>query len=86
MPNKRAAMKDLRQSKKRQARNIKMQTHVKHSYKDIQTLLRMGKTGEATQALLAFQKTADKAARGKSVHRNKANRLKSRLMKRLAGA
>lgn len=79
-------MKDLRQSKKRQARNIKMQTHVKHSYKDIQTLLRTGKTDEAKQALLAFQKTADKAAREKSVHRNKSNRLKSRLMKRLAKA
>lgn len=81
MPNKHAAIKDLRQTKKRQARNTRIRTNVKHAYKEAQELLKAGKTEEAKAAVLKFQKAADKAAKKRAIEKNKVNRKKSTLMK-----
>ncbi|MBD3252018.1 30S ribosomal protein S20 [Candidatus Uhrbacteria bacterium] len=83
MPNKKAAIKDLRQSKKRQAHNVRIRTNVKHLYKDVEELIKAGKLDEAKAAITKFQKAADKAAKTKAISKSKADRKKSTLMKQV---
>jgi ribosomal protein S20 len=81
MPNKKAAIKDLRQSKKRHVHNLRIKTNVRQSFKQAQELLKAGKLEEAKPIIKKFQKAADKATKGKVISRNKARRKTSRLMK-----
>ena len=80
MPNKKAAIKDLRQNLKRQARNTRIKTNVKHKLKDAQQLIKEGKA-EAKDAVRALQKAAAKAAKKKTISKNRARRITSKLMK-----
>lgn len=81
MPNKKAAIKDLRQSKKRQEHNLRIKTNVRQTFKQAQELLKAGKTEEVKPIITKFQKAADKAVKLKVISRNKARRKKSTLMK-----
>jgi small subunit ribosomal protein S20 len=84
MPNKKAAMKDLRKSKKRYALNLKTKSQIKHLWNTSNALLKAGKKDEAKEAVKAYQQAIDKAAKKGVVMKNKANRKKSTLMKALA--
>jgi ribosomal protein S20 len=84
MPNKKAAIKDLRKSKKRQAHNLRIKTNVRQTYKQAQELIKAGKTEEAKPVIKKFQQAADKAAKVNAISRNKARRKKSTLMKALS--
>jgi small subunit ribosomal protein S20 len=86
MPNKKAAIKGLRQSEKNRERNIRVKTNVKFHLAKVEQLIKEGKTKEAIEALRAFQKAADKAAKGNVISPNKANRKKSALMKKISVA
>jgi small subunit ribosomal protein S20 len=81
MPNKTAAMKSLRQSKKRQVTNARVKTDAKAKFKNIDALIKEGKLDEAKKLVGSFQKAIDKAAKNHIISKNKANRKKATLMK-----
>lgn len=84
MPNKTAAMKSLRQSKKRQVVNARTKTDVRVKFKNIDTLIKEGKLEEAKKLVQSFQKAIDKATKDNVISKNKANRKKANLMKKLS--
>jgi ribosomal protein S20 len=84
MPNKHAAIKDLRKNKRHAARNLRLKTHARALLRKAKDLLKEGKMAEAKTAAIAFQKVADKAAKNMVLSKNAMNRKKSSLMKALA--
>jgi len=83
MPNKHAAIKDLRKNKRRAAQNFRIKTNVKALYKKGITLLKEGKSKEAADVARAFQQAVDKAAKVSVVSKNAAARKKSAFMRAL---
>ena len=86
MPTKHAAIKDLRKTRKRAARNLRLKTHAKQLLKKAETLLKEGKVAEAKAVAHTFQQIADKAAKQRVMTRNAINRKKSSLMRAIAKA
>jgi len=84
MPNKHAAIKDLRKNEKRAAHNARIKTHVKALYKKAKELVAEGKGAEAKAAVVSFQQAVDKAAKRGILHANRAGHKKSALMKAVA--
>lgn len=80
MPIKHAAYKALRQTKKRTIKNRHVKDEIKDLKKKIRKLLEEKKVDEAKKLVAQFQKIVDKAAKVQILTKNKANRLKSRLM------
>ena len=83
MPNKHAAIKDLRKNKKRAAKNAKMKMHTRTLVKNIRFLIKNGKKTEALAMVSKVQKTLDKAAKTHVFHRNKSGRIVSTISKAL---
>jgi len=84
MPNKHAAIKDLRKNKKRAAHNARIKTNVKALFKKSKELAAAGKKDEAKTAAQKYQQAVDKAVKRGVVTRNQAARKKSQAMKALA--
>ncbi|MDP3963249.1 MAG: 30S ribosomal protein S20 [bacterium] len=85
MPITTSAKKALRQSKRRQVRNLRQSRSVKDVVKTFRETIVAGKKQEAAKMLPAVYKALDKAAkRGKILKKNAASRMKSRLTKSLA--
>lgn len=84
MPNKQAAIKDLRKARKRATYNARVRKNVKVLFKGTRELIIAGKKDEATAKLRAYQQAADKAAKRGVIHANAARRKKSAMMKLLA--
>lgn len=84
MPNKHAAVKDLRKNARRAARNARLKTHVKHLLRKTTDLVKAGNTKEAKEVAIQFQQIADKAAKNNVITKSVANRKKSSIMKALA--
>ncbi|MCH8273494.1 MAG: 30S ribosomal protein S20 [Armatimonadetes bacterium] len=78
MPNKKASIKDLRQSEKRRQANLSVRTALKTYVK--QARAAAGTDDAAERARLAC-KMLDKAAERGIIHKNQASRRKSRLVK-----
>ncbi len=86
MPVTRTAKKALRQNVRRRVRNVAQSVELKKILKSYKKLAEAKKTEEAAKLLpLVFQKL-DKAAKTNLIKKNTANRLKSRLSKRIAVA
>jgi len=81
MANTKSAAKRARQTTRRTAVNKRSLTTVKNQLKGVRDALKSGKTDVAKAAASKFVSTIDKAAKNGRVHRNAANRLKSRLNK-----
>ena len=82
MANLRSALRDIKKSRKRAERN----QSVRSAIKTLTKKARVAITGNEEGALDAFRETAslvDKAAKRNIIHKNAANRRKSRLAKRL---
>ncbi|MCI0422686.1 MAG: 30S ribosomal protein S20 [Acidobacteria bacterium] len=77
MPNIQSAIKALRQSKKRQVKNLVQKNAYKNAVKDFRKLVTEGKLSEAKKALPIVFKKLDKAAKTGVIKKNKASRLKS---------
>lgn len=75
MPLIKSAKKKLRQDKKRSTRNFSYEDAYKKELKKIKS----GKSSE--KSIQSFYSKIDKAAKKNIVHKNKANRLKSRISK-----
>ncbi len=84
MPNTSSAKKALRQSKKRYIRNRSVKQRIKRRVKRFLELIKEGNKEKATEAFRIITKLYDKAAKRNIVHKNKANRKKSVLQKKLS--
>lgn len=82
MPNTASAEKALRQSKRRRSRNLAQTAAAKTAIKEYKRLLVSDKT-EAGKILPTVYKKLDKLAKNQVIRKSKANRLKSRLAKKL---
>ena len=92
MPNTKSAIKALRQSIKRRARNLSTKKAYKEVVKDFRNEFVAGASigaKEASKMLAMVQKKLDKAAKSGVIKKNKASRLKSKttllLQKSLTG-
>ncbi len=80
MPNINAAKKWVRASEKRRKRNLNVKTELKSLYKKATATTATSETKKLTASAY------DKAAARGIIHKNKANRKKSRLARRTAKA
>lgn len=78
-----SAKRALKKSLKRRERNLKRKEILKKAKKEFLRLVEAKKIEEAKQLLPKLYKLLDKAAKVKLIKKNKANRLKSRLAKKL---
>jgi small subunit ribosomal protein S20 len=83
MPITSSAKKALRQTKKRNAKNTAAKIALKVAVKEFKRLLATEK-GAAEKYLADLMKRIDKSVNAKVIKKNKANRMKSRLSKRLS--
>lgn len=84
MPVTRTAKKALRQNVRRNAKNVAQNIELKKAIKVFKKLVDAKKISDAaTQLAVVFQRL-DKAAKTNLIKKNTANRLKSRLSKRLS--
>lgn len=84
MPQKTAAKKALRSSKKRQYRNIEIKNKLKEVIKKAKAAIESAKDGKKIEKLLKEAiRTIDRAAQKKIIKKNTAARKKSRLYKKL---
>lgn len=82
MANIKSAIKRIRSSKRRAARNKAARTRAKSTVKDVRTLIDSGADSKETAAAInAAASTLDKAASKGILHKRNAARRKSRLMK-----
>lgn len=83
MPIKKASFKDLRQSKKRMARNLKIKNSLKKTAKEGRRLIDAKKNEEAQKIIKQSIKEVDRAISKGIIKKNTGARKKSRLMKKL---
>jgi small subunit ribosomal protein S20 len=83
MPNLQTSIKDLRQSQKRQEHNDRLRNRTKRSIKKFNTLVAEENKEEAGKTLPTVFKTLDKASKKNVIKEKKADRIKSRLTKKL---
>ncbi len=83
VPNKKAAVKSLRQSKTHNERNRTAKSAMRTSVKKVRTAIEEANVEEASAALSAAIKTVNKTAKKKIIHKKKASRIESRLTRKL---
>ncbi len=86
MPNKHAAIKDLRKNKTRAARNSRMKTHLRSLDRSWKAVLKEGKIDEAKDMMKKLQQALSKAAKNAVIHKNKASRRLSSMHKAITKA
>jgi small subunit ribosomal protein S20 len=85
MPQRKNAVKRLRQDKKRHAHNLKLKDDLKKAVKKLRSLIAEKNKEEAKAFFKKLTSQLDRAIFKRIVHQNRASRLKSRLSKKLAG-
>ena len=85
MANLRSAIRDIRKSRKRAERNQSVKSAIKTFVKKARASIAAGDEN-AMQVLSDTSSLLDKAAKRNIIHKNAANRKKSRLAKRLNAA
>lgn len=83
MPKIKSAKKALRQSIKRQKINLEKKNNIRIGKKNYLKALETKNSEEILQKLSQVYKAIDKAKKTKVIKKNKANRLKSNLAKKL---
>ncbi|MEX1063803.1 MAG: 30S ribosomal protein S20 [Candidatus Paceibacterota bacterium] len=81
MPITKSAQKALRQSKRKQVHNKRRKHSFRVLIKDFRKAITDKDFNKAKELLPKVYKALDKAAKGKTIKKNKASRLKSRLTK-----
>ncbi|MFC1622258.1 30S ribosomal protein S20 [Patescibacteria group bacterium] len=86
MPNTKSAKKALRGSNRKRLYNAFWKKRIKSSTKNLERALATKKasTDILNKELVVLQKALDKAIKKDVIHKNKANRLKSRYAKKIA--
>jgi ribosomal protein S20 len=80
MPNKKSAIKHLKQTKKAMVRNLKLKREYKKFTKDVRLAIVAKDTGKLAEYSKKVQKVVDKAAQSHIIKQGNASRQKSRLM------
>jgi small subunit ribosomal protein S20 len=83
MPRRKTSLKKQRADKKKHLRNLRVKKALKKTIKQFQTLLSEKNASEAKPLLAKIFSQLDKAAKKKILHRNTADRKKSRLARKL---
>ena len=84
MANTKSAKKAVRSSEKKKAHNLSWKKRIKTSLRNFMDLLKAGKSIEdLNKSLSLAQKVLDKASKENVIHKNKANRIKSKLALKL---
>ena len=86
MANLKSSIKRIKQSAKRELRNSAVQSRARTTVKKVNRLLAEGRLDEATQAAALAASALDRAVSKGVLHKNNADRRKSRLMKKINGA
>jgi len=86
MPIKKAAMKALRQAKKRTLRNAKVKEGIEYLRRSVRKELESSNVKDAQETAKALVKKIDKAVQNNVLKKNTASRLKSRLAKKINAA
>ena len=84
MANTKSAAKRARQTGRRTLTNRRALTAVKSSLKDVRGSIKAGKKEDAQTLAKTFVSKADKAVKSGRLHKNAANRHKSRVARALA--
>lgn len=84
MPNTKSAMKAMRNSRRRNAINLRTRSKFKSAVKETRTLIASGDVKESAESLKKAMSALDKAVKKDVLHKNTAARRKSRLAKALA--
>lgn len=84
IPNTRSAARQLRKSLRRRRRNDLRRSAIRYWRKQILKLISEGNREEALRIFPNYQKAVDKAASHGAIHKNKADRLKARMWRRIA--
>lgn len=84
MPRRKSSIKRKRADKKRHLRNIRIKQELKKLLKKFQALVASKNTAEAKTFLGKIYSKLDKAAKKGIIHRNTANRRKSRLTRKIS--
>lgn len=84
MANTKSAKKAVRSSEKKKSHNLSWKKRIKTSLRNFMDLLKAGKSVEdLNKSLSLAQKVLDKASKENVIHKNKANRIKSKLALKL---
>ena len=83
MPNTKSAIKAARQNIKRRVTNLKALDAIRKATKNFKKLATAGANADSQKALSAAFAALDKAAKKNIIHKNTANRKKSRLARML---
>jgi small subunit ribosomal protein S20 len=83
MPNIKSAIKRVKTSEKRRMRNASQKSAVRTAVKTFEQAADSSNAENAQEALVQATRKLDKAASKGLIHKNTANRKKSRLAKRL---
>lgn len=81
MPQRKTAIKKLRQDVKRHARNLVIKSALKKAIKEFHKLLAAKKLDEAKAAVNNLISKIDKAANKGIIHKNNASRKKAQIMR-----
>ena len=84
MANIKSAKKRIKQSIKQREANRKRKSSIRTSEKKLRTFVKENKKEEAKKEYQIFSSLLDKSAKTNVIHKNKANRKKSRLAKHLS--
>jgi small subunit ribosomal protein S20 len=84
VPNTESAKKRVRQTSKRNARNLWRKRRVKDASGDFLKAIASGDATAAEKAMRAAARTLDKVAAAGTIHKNTASRRKSRMAAKLA--
>lgn len=85
MPNKKNALKSLRQTKKRTTARKQIETKLDVLLRQIKKLLATHAVENPIEIFRSLQKALDKASKKNIISVNRANRLKRRISKKLQG-
>jgi len=86
MANIRSSEKDIRRTKTRTLQNQAKKSRIRTLRRKVLEALKSGDSTVAQTAYNEFASAADKAAKGKVIHKNTASRLKSRISAHFAAA
>jgi small subunit ribosomal protein S20 len=86
VPNIKSVAKDVIRSRARRLRNNAIKSRIKTAIKKTQSAIVAGDAVAVTSAMSLTVSIVDRAAKRGIIHKNAANRRKSRLMKRAASA
>lgn len=85
MPNNSSTKKALRSAEKKRLHNLLWKRRFKSAAKSVsKAIVSKDDATVLSEKLTALQKTLDKASKEKVIHKNKANRLKSRYAKKVS--